>query len=151
MSGGSGSPPPEARSSLAALLFNLNSSAVSSISATINGSARLVERGTEEEKYYREKHLENHAFETEASTGTVDLLRRRESMVPQAGGNAPLLEQREGDGGRECFVAGEEVRVIVVGIKAVRIADWKGSVKDWIIEPVGGGDGDGPNGIVNGL
>lgn len=159
MSGGSGSPPPEARSSLAALLFNLNSSAVSSISATINGSARLVERGTEEEKYYREKHLENHAFETEASTGAVDLLRRRESVIPQhqSGSSAPLLEQREGDGGRECFVAGEEVRVIVVGIKAVRIADWKGSVKDWIIEPAGGGDGDAaaaaesPNGLVNGL
>ncbi|KAI9788177.1 MAG: hypothetical protein M1833_003115, partial [Piccolia ochrophora] len=36
-------------SSLASLLLNLNSSALSSISATINGEARIVDRGTEEE------------------------------------------------------------------------------------------------------
>jgi len=121
-----GSPGPETRSSLAALLFNLNSSAVSSISATINGSARLVERGSDEEKYYREKHLENHTFETEAAVGPVAL--------------------QEGDGGRECFVAGEEVRVLVVGIRDVRIADWRGAVRDWVIEP-SGGSGGGANGL----
>lgn len=37
------------------------------------------------------------------------------------------------DGGRECFVAGEEVRVIVVDVKDVRISDWKGNVKDWVL------------------
>jgi len=58
-----GSSPPEAsRSSLAALLLNLNTSAMSSISATINGGAKLVERGTEEERYYRERHLDNNTF-----------------------------------------------------------------------------------------
>ena len=58
---------------------------------------------------------------------------------------------QEGDGGRECFVAGEEVHVIVVGIRDVRIADWKGAVRDWVIEPSAGGSG-GANGVsaVNG-
>ncbi|KAK1829493.1 hypothetical protein QBC39DRAFT_384182 [Podospora conica] len=105
--------PPE--SSLATLLFNLNSSAVSSISATINGEARLVAAGSDEERFYRAKHLEANTFDAGA-----DLLRR---------------ESTAEDGGRGCFVAGEEVRVIVVGIRDVRIADWKGAVRDWVIEP----------------
>ncbi|KFX94422.1 hypothetical protein O988_06310, partial [Pseudogymnoascus sp. VKM F-3808] len=60
------SPEPEApaqhRSSLATLLQNLNSSALSSISASINGDARVVESGTEEEKYLRDAHLRNNTF-----------------------------------------------------------------------------------------
>lgn len=112
------SPPPD--SSLAALLFNLNSSAVSSISATINGEARLVAAGSDEERFYRAKHLEANTFDAGA-----DLL-RRESVVGGGGGE---------DGGRGCFVAGEEVRVIVVAIRDVRIADWKGAVRDWVIAP----------------
>ncbi|KAK3336109.1 hypothetical protein B0T19DRAFT_436917 [Cercophora scortea] len=131
MSGGS--PGPEHRSSLAALLMNLNNSAVSSISATINGSARLVESGTPEEAFYRAKHLENNTFDTEgppppAAASDPNSLLRRESVV-------------EGDGGRGCFVAGEEVRVIVVGIRDVRIADWKGAVRDWVIAPEGSSGG----------
>lgn len=114
------SPPPD--SSLAALLFNLNSSAVSSISATINGEARLVAAGSDEERFYRAKHLEANTFDAGA-----DLL-RRESVVGGGGGAE--------DGGRGCFVAGEEVRVIVVAIRDVRIADWKGAVRDWVIAPV---------------
>ncbi len=128
MSGGS--PGPEGRSSLAALLFNLNTSAVSSISATINGAARLVDSGSEEEKFYRSTHLENNTFDPEPSMGAAGLL-RRESMAPTA-------EGLEGDGGRGCFVAGEEVRVIIVGIRDVRIADWKGNVQDWVVVPAGG-------------
>src|SRR4051812_3332666 len=58
-----GSPPPATtRSSLASLLANLNTSALSSISATINGTARIIEKGTEEEKYFKEQHLENNTF-----------------------------------------------------------------------------------------
>lgn len=116
------SPPPD--SSLAALLFNLNSSAVSSISATINGEARLVAAGSDEERFYRAKHLEANTFDAGA-----DLL-RRESVVGGGGGGGAE------DGGRGCFVAGEEVRVIVVAIRDVRIADWKGAVRDWVIAPV---------------
>ncbi|KAK0730065.1 hypothetical protein B0H67DRAFT_596320 [Lasiosphaeris hirsuta] len=140
LSGGarSASPGPAPPSSLAALLFNLNTSAVSSISATINGAARLVDSGSDEEKFYREKHLDNNTFETEASTN--DGFLRRESVVPGSNGN-----REEGDGGRGCFVAGEEVRVIVVGIRDVRIADWKGAVRDWVISPPT------ENGQVNGV
>lgn len=121
-SGRSGSPPAEAsRSSLAALLLNLNTSALSSISATINGEARLVERGTEEEKFYRESHLDNNTFDG-AEEGVSGWDRR------EAGdGN---------DGGRGGYIEGEEVRVVVVRIQDGRVSDWKGAVRDWSL--VGG-------------
>lgn len=114
MSGGS--PGPEHRSSLASLLLNLNTSAISSISATINGTAELVAPGSEEEAFYRSQHLENNTFDSEGG-------------IPFNSGEAVGQE----DGGRECFVAGEEVRVILVHIKDIRTSDWKGGVKDWVL------------------
>ncbi|POR38619.1 Pyridoxamine 5'-phosphate oxidase [Tolypocladium paradoxum] len=107
-----GSPGPEHRSSLASLLLNLNSTAMSSISATIGGAARLAPTGSEQEKYFTEKHLENNTFEE----------------------GEPLFRQQSNtgeDGRTSHFVAGEEVRVIIVDIKDVRISDWKGTVRDW--------------------
>ncbi|CCC07714.1 hypothetical protein SMACR_01281 [Sordaria macrospora] len=146
-----GSPGPEHRSSsLAALLFNLNTSAVSSISATINGSARLVDRGSEEEKFYREKHLENNTFDSEQPL--MNSIRRgstsgQQQQIPsalQTGGE-------EGDYGRERYVADEDVRVVVVGIRDVRIADWKGTVQDWVIAPPEGRSEGTNEALVNGI
>ncbi|KAI1263409.1 pyridoxamine 5'-phosphate oxidase [Xylariaceae sp. FL1019] len=122
-----GSPGPEHRSSLASLLINLNTSAMSSISATINGTATLVEPESAEEKFYMEEHVENNTFDSE---GSVPFTREPQSA-------------RE-DGGRGRFVAGEEVRVILVHIKDVRTCDWKGVVKDWVLE-------DGSPATVNGV
>lgn len=124
LSAGNSSPPRPPASSLASLLLNLNSSAMSSISATINGAARLVEPGTEEERYYRQMHLENNTFDEEGGAAGAN------------GGFNPFGQPGSGgqeDGGRGCFVAGEEVRVIVVDIRDVRISDWKGNVKDWVL------------------
>ncbi|KAI0018151.1 pyridoxamine 5'-phosphate oxidase [Xylariomycetidae sp. FL0641] len=115
-----GSPGPEHRSSLASLLINLNTSAMSSISATINGTAKMVERGSDEERYYRDQHLENNTFDAESSAFN------RQPQVPQE------------DGGRECFVAAEEVRVVLVQIKDIRTSDWKGGVRDWVLVPESG-------------
>ncbi|KAG6105660.1 hypothetical protein E4U14_005008 [Claviceps sp. LM454 group G7] len=114
MSGGS--PGPEQRSSLASLLLNLNSTAVSSISATIGGQARLAPSGSEEEKYFTEQHLANNTFEE-----GEPIFRPDSNSGPEA---------RNGH-----FVDGEEVRVIIVGIKDVRISDWKGAVRDWAVVP----------------
>jgi hypothetical protein len=115
-----GSPPAEtSRSSLATLLANLNTSALSSISATINGEARLVERDTDEERYLRERHLENNTF------GERD------------GEEADYMGNGSGDGGRGCFIEGEEVRVVVVRITDGRVADWKGGVRDWTLSEEG--------------
>ncbi|KAL5611388.1 hypothetical protein BROUX41_000998 [Berkeleyomyces rouxiae] len=111
---GGGSPAPESRSSLAALLANLNSSAMSSISATINGNARILEPGSAEEEYFRRQHLENNTF----SEDGISFNRQTEGTSPPK------------DGGRECFLAGEEVRVLLVEIKDVRVSDWKGCVRD---------------------
>ena len=112
------------RSSLANLLVSLNTSSISSISATINGKARLVERDTEEEKYYREKHLENNTFEESgSSTGRFREGERQE-------------RERDNEAGR-CFVEGEEMSVIIVRIEGVRISDWKGEIREW--NSAGGG------------
>lgn len=128
---GGGSPPPEAhRSSLASLLLNLNTSALSSISATINGKARLVQSGTEEEKFCREAHLENNTF-------TADEGQTRNQRA----------EGENGDGGRGCFIEGEEVRVVVVEITDGRVSDWKGSVRDFTLE----GNENANHGLVNGV
>jgi len=116
--GREGSPPPQAaaRSSLASLLLNINTSALSRISATINGDARIVELGSDEEKWCKDMHLENNTF------GDAE----EPSLFGAASGAS-------GDGGRGCFIEGEEVRVVVVKINDGRIADWKGGVQDWVI------------------
>lgn len=51
------------QSSLAALLTNLNSAELSSISATLNGYAHIIPHGTEAEEFYKRKHLENNPEE----------------------------------------------------------------------------------------
>ncbi|CCX04947.1 hypothetical protein FPQ18DRAFT_349305 [Pyronema domesticum] len=90
--------PQQPQSSLASLLSNLNSAALSSISATLFGYAHLIESGTEEEKYYRKVHTEN-------------CTAAGESM---------------------CYLNEESTRIAVVAISWARVADHKGSVKDWI-------------------
>jgi len=135
-----GSPPPQAtRSSLASLLLNLNTSALSSISATIDGEARFLEQGSEEEKWCKERHLENNTFGDQA---------REERGIFGAPQNAI---GSEGDGGTSCFIEGEEVRVVLVSAREGRIADWKGGVKDWKIIPEENLDNDEEPKMVNGL
>lgn len=53
------------RSSLAQMLMQMNSAAVSSISATINGGAKVLEKGSEEERWCKERHLAENSFEEE--------------------------------------------------------------------------------------
>jgi len=119
--GREGSPPPQAtRSSLATMLLNMNTSALSRISATINGSARLADTNSEEEKWCKEVHLENNTFGDS-------------SLEMGLFGSTPVSNDASGDGGRGCFIEGQEARVVIVKINDGRIADWKGGVKDWII------------------
>lgn len=156
--GRSGSPPVAAtRSSLASLLLNMNTSALSSISTTITGEARFLEQGSEEEKWCKDAHLANNTFGDQA---------REEAGL--FGGQVP--NARSGGEGFEgstssCYIDGDEVRVVVVRVREGRIADWKGGVKDWLVTdeaddedsihqggPVGGSRGR-PNGdvLVNGV
>lgn len=119
----SGSPPAAAtRSSLATLLLNINTSSLSSISTTIAGEARFLDQGSEEEKWCKETHLANNTFGDQA---------REEAGL--FGGQPPNPE-----GNSSCYIAGEDIRVVLVPIREGRIADWKGGVKDWVI-------GDGPS------
>lgn len=135
-----GSPPPQAtRSSLASLLLNINTSALSSISTTINGEARIIEQGSEEEKWCKEKHLENNTFGDQA--------REERGFF----GTIQNASQSESDGGSSCFIEGEEVRVVLVGVREGRIADWKGGVKDWTLVSPEEEEQRGRFGMINGV
>jgi Pyridoxamine 5'-phosphate oxidase len=122
----SGSPPAAAtRSSLASLLLDINTSALSSISTTITGEARFLEQGSDEEKWCKEAHLANNTFGDQA--------REEAGMF---GGQAPSA-QASGSGfqgeSSSCYIDGDDVRVVVVRVREGRIADWKGGVKDWLV------------------
>ena len=104
--------------------------------------ARLIETGSDEEKWCKEKHLENNTF--------GDQVREERGFLGGFEGAG------EGDGGRNCFIEGEEVRVVVVRVREGRIADWKGGVKDWRVVSEGE-EGEteglhrGRDGLVNGI
>ncbi|KIH91598.1 pyridoxamine phosphate oxidase [Sporothrix brasiliensis 5110] len=125
-------------SSLATLLLNLNTAAVSSISATINGTARLLAQGSPEEAYYREQHLAYNNFAADP-VGPDETRIHQQIAHGRGSAAAPATAASGADprpqDGRERFVAGEEVRVIVVAIRDVRISDWKGQVRDWVLAP----------------
>ncbi|KZF19278.1 hypothetical protein L228DRAFT_241938 [Xylona heveae TC161] len=130
-----GSPPrPAPRSSLASMLLDLNSSSLSRISATINGVARLVSQGSDEEAWYKALHVENNSFEDQAQGG-VGL-----QGAPGSQGS-----------GRDWTIEGEEVRVVVVQPQDGSIADWKGGVKDWSLEDTVSEDRGRQQPLVNGV
>lgn len=119
--------------SLAELLLGMNTASLSRISTSINGHARIVAGGSEEEAWYKTQHLANNTFEPSEDSY---------SSSPVAGGlwggggleRQHQADSREGDGGTRCYVEGEEVRVVVVKITDGRISDWKGQVRDWAID-----------------
>lgn len=149
--GGSGqdrrerSPTGGPRSSLAAMLMQMNTTAMSSISATINGSAIVLEAGTEEERWCREQHLMNNTFDWGAEGGRGEGGGGGGGHRQHLFGSSPAQGGVPGtpeDGGRGSYIADEEVRVVVVRISDGRISDWKGGVKDWVIEPAAGRTGE---------
>ena len=84
----------------------------------------MLEQGEEEEVWCRERHVENHQFGDGVGAGGAG----------------------EGeDGGKECFVEGEDVKVVVVRITDGRISDWKGGVRDFVVRD------DEADGVVNGV
>jgi len=145
-------------------LLNLNTSALSSISTTIDGEAEFLERGGEEERWLKEKHLANNTFGDEDGMGEDGM--QQQSLFgtsPNEGrgiGLSRVESNGEGEGGRGCFIEGEDVRVVVVRVREGRIADWKGGVKDWAVveaddgsTSAGAGEGRGrtDGGLVNGV
>lgn len=114
------------------MLMNMNTSALSRISATINGEAQILDLGSEEEKWCKEMHLQNNTFGEDQNA--ADLF------------DTSPGQQSSGDGGRGCYIEGEAVRAVVVTIRDGRIADWKGGVQDWAIGPATS-----PNTMVNGV
>ncbi|PGH00441.1 hypothetical protein AJ79_08214 [Helicocarpus griseus UAMH5409] len=136
-----GSPPPAAtRSSLASLLLNINTSALSSISTTIIGEARFAEQGSEEEKWCKERHLENNTFASDAPEGMSLFAAAREGEGDGQGGVAT----------ESTVTVDETARVVIVEVREGRIADWKGGVRDWAVVAEGEERGR-EEGMVNGV
>lgn len=77
----------------------------------------MAPSGSDEEGFYTQQHLENNTFDE--TTG------------------APLFQQQGNGAAAGHFVDGEQVRVLVVEIKDVRISDYKGNVRDWAVVPEG--------------
>ena len=125
-------------SSLATMLMQMNSAAVSSISATINGDARVLEPGTEAEKWCKEHHLANNTFED--STAGAQARRQQRALSSADIFGTSSVDESVGDGGRCSYIEDEDVRVVVVRIRDGRISDWKGAVKDWVIRESEGAD-----------
>ncbi|KAI9817074.1 MAG: hypothetical protein M1826_001656 [Phylliscum demangeonii] len=148
---------PRSTSRLADLLINLNTSALSSISATINGTATVIAAGSDEERYFKAKHLENNTFDDgPVAAAPARLSANGHLPTAIATGPDPSLDEGRGDGGRNCYIEGDQVRVVAVRIVDGRIADWKGRVRDWSLRGArasvngsGGGGGVG-NGTENG-
>jgi hypothetical protein len=107
-------------SGLASLLAGMNSAAMSRISVSINGTARLLPQGSEEASWFKARHKEHNTF-----GDTVD--------------NSDVFGEDDSTAGAGCYIEGQEVRVVVVDIKDGRISDWKGMTKDFSVadEPVG--------------
>jgi hypothetical protein len=126
---------------LANMLMQLNSAAVSSISATINGQAFVLEVGSEEERWCKEQHLANNTFEN--AEGGLGLARVQSGRAGVGLFGTSPSDGSAGDGGRGSYIEDELVRVVVVRIRDGRISDWKGGVKDWVISERGEGLVDG--------
>jgi hypothetical protein len=99
---------------MASALYQRNVEDMTGIGATIGGSAHLAPTGSEEEKFYIEEHLKNH------SSGDV----------PEVS-----LQGTADERGSRHVIAGEQVRIIIVEIKDVRISDLDGNIQDWEIVP----------------
>jgi hypothetical protein len=87
-------------------------------SATINGSARVLEPGSDEERFLRDKHLESNTL--------------RGDTTPPSQQGVDGLPDDSGDG---YYLAGEDVRVVLVEIRDVRISDREGSARVFAIQP----------------
>jgi hypothetical protein len=107
-------------SGLASLLAGMNSAALSRISVSINGKARILQEGSEEAAWFKARHKEHNTF-----GDTVD--------------NSDVLGSSDETSGAGCYIEGQEVRVVVVDIVDGRISDWQGMTKDFTIEEETGG------------
>jgi hypothetical protein len=100
-------------SALARLLYNLNSASLSRISVNINGMARVLEEGSDEEQWYRARHKEHNHLQM---------------------AQGPSFDQQNGASeGAGAYIEAEEGRTVVVDIHDGRISDVKGAIRDFVV------------------
>ena len=104
----------------------MNSAALSRISVSLNGTARVLEHGNEEAAWFKARHKEHNTFGE-----TVD--------------HSDVFGESDDTGGAGCYIEGQEVRVVVVDIIDGRLSDWKGMTKDFSVEAEAGGR------LINGI
>lgn len=112
-------------SSLASMLLGFNRAALGRISVTVAGTARVLARGGAEERWCRSRHVENHGFKGTALA--VEEGDEDPQSAADVDGVPPDALLEEG------FLAGEDVRVVVVQVQDGRIADWKGGITDFVV------------------
>ena len=115
--------------------MGLNVANISRISVSLNGEAKFLDPGSEEEEWCKKTHRESNAFNA------------NESAWPEpfgvAGGGS-------GDGQAGSYIEGGDVRVVVVKIRSGRISDWQEAVTDFEVgEGASSGTSEAP--LVNGV
>ncbi|KAF2805272.1 pyridoxamine phosphate oxidase-like protein [Mytilinidion resinicola] len=111
-------------SALTALLLGINSASLSKICVTINGTASLVPAGSEQEKWYKKRHIENNTFAAEQAANGL--------ASEDAHAASP-------DGGKEAYIKAEGVRVLVVKITGGSTVDWQGAEQKWEVRQLSNG------------
>jgi len=124
--------PQGGRSSLASLLYGLNSASISRISVSINGTAQFLPAGSDEEAWCKTKHKEHNTF---GDTG------RGQGLLGD--------DADEADGGAGCYIESQDVRVLVVTMLDGRISDQQGEVKDWKLQTSHGNNDVSVNGVTS--
>jgi len=112
-------------SGLASLLAGINSAALSSISVSIGGTARILEQGSEEANWFKARHKEHNTF-------------------GDAVNSADIFSEDESTTGAGCYIESQEALVVIVDIQDGRISDPKGATKDFSLS------GSAEEGLVNG-
>lgn len=96
----------------------MNTASLARISVSLNGAARFLESGTQEEMWYKTQHREHNRFGDDALEE----------------GSLGVGAESEGAGS---YISGEQMRVVVVKIESGRISDSNETVTDFALQQDG--------------
>lgn len=124
--------PAGAPSALAALLMDMNSAEMGKISATMTGTAEILDQGSEVELWCKKQHLEynGRTEPTKPTNGPAAATNGDDSSLTQLSGspNTKFNDLKE-----TVIAQEDDVRVVIVRIQGGSIADWKGGVREFIL------------------
>ncbi|GAM87044.1 hypothetical protein ANO11243_050650 [Dothideomycetidae sp. 11243] len=116
------------QSSLRAALERLNTPEIGSISATISGTAWVLEQGSEVEKWCLEQHLRSDRFKDSNAPGAESVTTVAPTHLSEERTFANTNPVTDNATRTE-----EDVSLILVRLDTGRISDWKGRVRDFAL------------------